>query len=181
QELNRMLGEAGILRSEVFCTNVCRERPPNNDVNLWFAKSKKARTAEHTQVGDRWVTRQIVEGIALLKKEIELVKPNIVIAAGNTSMWSLTGHWGVMRWRGSMLVANGTMPAVKVIPVYHPAAILREWSWRATTVNDLRRAARFRNGEPYPDPRWNFRIRPTIQQALDTLDQLLVRAHHKDP
>ena len=40
-ELNKMLGEAGISRGECFVTNVSRERPPKNDINLFIAKAKK--------------------------------------------------------------------------------------------------------------------------------------------
>ena len=33
QELNRMLHEAGIMRSECYCTNVVNARPPEGDIN----------------------------------------------------------------------------------------------------------------------------------------------------
>lgn len=62
---------------------------------------------------------------------------------------------------------------IKCIPTYHPAAILREWSFRSIAVADLRRAARFRRGEPYPVNDWRFTIRPNFSQVEDTLKCLL--------
>src|ERR1700758_2244014 len=153
-ELNKMLGEAGIGRNECFLTNVCRTRPPSNDINQYFAQSKKARTSAHSELYGRWVTREIVDGVNLLHKEIEAVNPNIIVALGNTPLWALTGKSGITKWRGSMLYFHSTNQKVK--PTFPPAAVLREWSWRAITLNDLRRAKRFINGEPYPTPKWNF-------------------------
>ncbi|MDE2107419.1 MAG: hypothetical protein KGL39_60040, partial [Patescibacteria group bacterium] len=181
QELNKMLHEAGITRSECFVTNVARERPLGNDIGQFIAMKKKDITLDHKLVRDRYVKRPIIDGLALLKTEIEQVKPNIILALGNTSMWALTGKWGVNKWRGSMLRSDGFVgpPGVKVIPAIHPAAVLYEWSYRATVVNDFRRAARFRNGADYPQPNWNFIVRPTFQQAISTLDKLLLRAEHE--
>lgn len=172
-ELNRMLGEAGISRGECFVTNVCNERPPNNDINYFIAKAKKDITHEHTLYRGKYITRALVDGCALLDKQVEMAKPNIIIALGNTALWSLTGLWGIIRWRGSMLYSDRAR--VKLIPTYHPAAVLRQWSWRATTVNDLRRAGRFRNGEPFPDPGWRFIIRPSYLDVISTISRLIER------
>src|SRR6266404_7430913 len=118
KELNRMLQEAGITRSECFVTNVCRIRPPGNDINHFIAKAKKDITNAHKQLHGRWVLPQILDGVSLLEKELQMVKPNIVVALGNVPLWALTGLWGITRWRGSMLSRpNGT----KVIPTIHPA------------------------------------------------------------
>lgn len=175
QELDKMLGEAGIARSECFVTNVAREQPPGNDISAFIAQSKKAIGPQHTKLHDKWVTREISEGYSMLQTELVMVQPNVVIPVGNVSMWALTQKWGITKWRGSMLEsAVGGMP-FKVIPTYHPAAVLRQWDWRATMVNDLRRAARFRNGEPYPKPNWKFSIRPSFRDAQDILGVLYDR------
>lgn len=183
-ELDRMLHDAGILRSECFCTNVARERPPHNDLKQFIAKSKKARTAAHAEYKGKWVTREILEGTSLLARELEAVRPNMVIALGATALWALTGLQGIAKWRGSMLYtdgAGGIPPGIKVIPTFHPAAILRVWKQRQIAVQDLRRAARFRNEPgPYIKPKWNFGLRPTYEEVCNRLDQLYIRANHRD-
>lgn len=173
QELNKMLGEAGISRSECFVTNVCRERPPQNDITKFIAQSKKDTTASHRLLKGKFCLLPIHTGYALLQREIEMVKPNIIIALGNIPLWALTGLWGITKWRGSMLLCDIDR-STQVIPTYHPAAVLRQWSWRATGVNDLRRAARYRHAR-WTRPEWKFQIRPSFSGARETLLDLLTR------
>lgn len=186
-ELNKMLHEAGMSRNECFVTNVCRERPPMNDITKFIAMTKKERTSIHVRLRDKFVLPVIVQGFELLKKEILNVRPEIIIPVGNLSMWALTGRWGITKWRGSMLNTDIEIPgrpAVtpgsaytpwKVVPTYHPAAILRQWDWRATMVYDLRRAASFRNGRAYPVPLLKFIIQPSYEVAVCTLEALILR------
>lgn len=181
-ELDRMLNEAGIARNECFITNVVRIRPPNNDITKFFAKAKKDRTNNHTEIKGRWCTAEVVDGINLLRAEIDLAKPNILVALGATPLWALTGLEGINKWRGSMLYCDNTYTSrIKVIPTIHPASVLREWKQRATVVHDLRRAGRFRNGQDFPKPEWKFQIRPSYEETINTLDRLYVRSHHGEP
>jgi len=182
-ELDRMLGEAGISRSECYVTNVCRIRPPGNDISHYFAQSKKAVANEperYVQHRDKWVEPCIISGIAHLEREIAQAQPAIIIALGNTALWALTGRWGINKWRGSLLTTDAN-PSRRVVPTLHPAAILREWKQRAICVADLKRAAQYRDGTPYPVPTYHFLVRPTYGEALHTLDQLYVRACHREP
>lgn len=184
-ELNKMLGEAGISRSECFVTNVSKYMPYETEIKNFFAGAKPRVTSAHTLVRHKMVTEEIARGVEELRAEIELVKPNIIIPLGNTSLWALTGICkhpydlaapsGISDWRGSMVVEDLSSRATQCIPTYHPAAVLRQWSWRAAAVHDLRRAARFRNGERFPRPDWRFIIRPTFEVAVATLEGLLKR------
>lgn len=118
----------------------------------------------------------MLEGIELLKREIEACQPNVIIALGNTALWALTGNWGITSWRGSTLVANLSLALdykPKVIPTYHPALVLRQWSWRQTAVQDLRRAARHAQSREMKQRDYDFIIRPDIHTCLAVLDGLL--------
>jgi uracil-DNA glycosylase len=177
-ELNKMLGKAGIARGECFVTNVARERPQNNDIEQFIYWNKTKIPSGFTPYRSVHVTREILEGLELLRLEIDTVKPNIVVAVGNCALWALTGKWGITKWRGSMLYSDdvfGAQHPCKVIPTLHPAAILRVWHDRATVINDLRRAAQFRDGREYPKPKWNFTIRPNFDQVWYCLQGLLKR------
>src|SRR3990167_8207216 len=105
RELDKMLNEAGILRSECFVTNVCRERPPDNKIDIWLSKAKaKAKIPTgFVPMRNLHVYPPVKQGFDILLKEIELVHPNVIIAFGNVAMWSLTNLWGISKWRGSQL------------------------------------------------------------------------------
>jgi len=188
QELNRMLQEAGIMRSECYVTNVCKVRPPNNQISAFVATKKKDITAAHTLMRDRYVTQEVVKGYAELLAEIDMVQPNIIVAFGNLAMWALTGNWAILKWRGSLLhaewgeyVTDYMKGAVspKLIPTIHPAMILREWSWRAVVISDLRRVKREMTSRTYAAvPKWNFIVRPTFDQTTKTLSALLSDCDH---
>lgn len=169
-ELGRMLHEAGIMRSECYVTNVVRFRPPDNQLSLWMAKTKKDITPAHVALHDKWVLPQVKEGYEELLTEIEMVQPNLIIAFGNVAMWALTQRWGVGKWRGSQL---STGAGIKVIPTIHPAAILREWNNRALVVTDLKRAKKELITSTYKPPVWRFQVRPSFSSTTMCLEQLL--------
>ena len=176
ENLNKMLHEVGIMRSECYTTNLCNARPPASSISSWIAEKKKDITAGHTLWKGKYVTRQIIDGYERLMQEIELVKPNIIITCGNAPTWALTGAWGVMKWHGSQLNIDGDPAKTKVIPTYHPVQIQWAYDLRAIMVNDLRRAARESLTTSYTNlPAWNFTIRPSFQTARDTLQSLLAQ------
>jgi uracil-DNA glycosylase len=78
QELYGYLSEAGIERDEVFLTAA-------NRCSNWQIESNKAdvKACRH------W-----------LFPELAQVNPKITIALGNEALLSLTGHSGIMKWRG---------------------------------------------------------------------------------
>lgn len=179
QELNRMLHEAGIMRSECYVTNVCKVRPPNNQLSAFVAKTKKDRTLAHSLLRDRYVTKEVVEGYQELLAEIAAVQPNIIVAFGNLALWALTGQWGIMKWRGSQLLTDS---AVKLISTIHPAAILREWSYRAVVLNDLRRVKRHMTSRAYDNkPAWKFYVKPSFEQVRNYLIYLLECLNFGEP
>ena len=162
KELDRMLHEAGLLRSDCFITNVCRVRPPRNKIDNFYLK----KTAQSRIPGP-----EISQGIEDLKQEIRSVKPKVIVAFGDTSLWALTGESGIGKWRGSQLTYTDGDFSCTLIPTYHPAAVLRMWSWRFATVIDLKRAHR-ELVNPVPKPQWDFTIRPSVSQAMELLDSI---------
>jgi DNA polymerase I-like protein with 3'-5' exonuclease and polymerase domains/uracil-DNA glycosylase len=191
--LDEMLGSVGIARGECFVTNVCRVRPPGNEIGLylWDGIYRSPRGGKPTKaeenlrkhgldpslypiLRDRSVHPYLAEGFKELCEEIKNVKPNIILALGNVSLWALTGNWGILKWRGSMLVSD--LPgSPRVVPSIHPAAILRDWRLKYIGTHDLRRVASLRDGAAYPRPAWRFQVRPTYPQVCDVLWNLFCR------
>ena len=170
--LDELLEEAGIQRQECFIVNCFRFRPVKNDITTVYSKRKKDLPAANCQeFGTRWATREFIEHVGLLRQELESIKPNVVIALGDVALSVLCGVDGITTWRGSEL--NSTLvPGLKVIPTYHPAAILRQYSWRWIALNDLRRAERESKSPEIVVPEFRFILRPDFSTVISTLDLL---------
>ena len=167
-ELTRMLNEAGLLRSDIRVTNVCKYRPPRNDISLWWSDKKTAVPGLQKFQGHQFDPR-IIEGIEELEDEIEATDPTVIVPLGNLPLFACTGNTGITKWRGSNLTAFGR----KCIPTIHPAAILRKWDWRFLAVHDFRKVARESQTRDYAPREERFTIRPSFSQATATLDFLL--------
>lgn len=129
--LDSILSRAGLSRSNCFLTNVCHEQPPGNDFD-WFLKKPN----QHL----------LMAGIIQLKRDIESIKPNLVIALGDRPLQYLTGKIGITKWRGSILESH-IIPKQKVIATYHPAYCLRIWDYKAVVDLDM---VRCRDESKYP-------------------------------
>jgi uracil-DNA glycosylase family 4 len=173
QELNRMLGEAGILRSECFCTNVLNERH-TGDVEDLVERGKKCPPGFLAYRGV-WAAPKLVAAAKRLDAELAIAQPKIIIAVGNIALFVLTGHWGIKSWRGSRLVCANTRPGGWLVPTYNPSAVLRQWSIRAQVVQDLRRAADLRIGTQVPAV-GDFAIPGSPSEAILILEKQLERA-----
>ncbi len=174
RELDRMLAEAGIERRECFATNVAHERPPsyfkngklvNNDIDQWFKGPQAGRSLGWPQVANTHCHPAIAAGVEHLRVACLEHRPNLLIALGNTPLWALTGLDGVTKHRGSELWSESAQ--CKVIPTFHPADVLRQWTHRPIVVQDFRRARRESATREVIAPAWEFTVEPRVQDIRD--------------
>lgn len=123
--LDGLLRDAGIERSECYITNVVLRRPHGNDFSEFY--TTKSRVCRHNELDVAYDR---------LRRDCDMVRPNVIIALGDEALRSLTGKSGITKWRGSVLRTSGGW---KCIPTIHPAAIAREWSYRPAALADLQR------------------------------------------
>lgn len=142
QELTRMLSEAGIHRADCYLTNVFNLRPENNEIEtLCCPKAEAGAGASMPSLKNgKYVRAEFLPEVARLLDEVRKVRPNVIIALGNTATWAILHNTGISKIRGT--VTDAPRVGSKVVPTYHPAAVLRDWSLRAVTVLDLAKAAR---------------------------------------
>lgn len=170
-----MLAEAGIQESDCLITNVCWERPPRNNIEEWMPSSKKeAMLVGASWFAKKWCTKEILAGLDNLKKIVaEMPNLQLVIALGNVPLWAMTTEWGITKWRGSQIKKDD----LHIVPTYHPAAVLRTWEWRWIAVEDLKRAKAWLDSN-FEVPNYEFHIRPTYNDTINYLDQLLRRCQY---
>lgn len=175
REFDKMLEEAGIRRFECFTTSLIKEQIRGQDFELLVARTKKEITPDHRPLHDRMVLDPVIRGLDSLVRDIELVKPKIIIALGNGPLFALTGKWGVKSWRGSILpYTTPSGHSCHVIPTYTPGYIQSVWKDRQTAIHDLRKAGTLaRSSDPILPPKYDFIIEPSFGETVKTLNELL--------
>jgi DNA polymerase len=108
--LEEFLNSIGKKREEVFITNVVKCRPPNN------------RQPEEDEI-------KICTSL-YLDKQIELIKPKLIVCLGNVSANYIFKKFGLKfesmnKTHGKVFSVSNLFIQTKIIATYHPAAILR--------------------------------------------------------
>lgn len=187
KELDRILAEAGIRRDDCLCTNIVPEKPDRNELWRFFAPAD----AGTPELRGLHPTSKVLSGIQRLNDEIAAYPRQLVIACGNYPLWALsdktgtnratsetggrTTPSGIMSWRGSMIY---DFAGNKLLPVIHPAAILRQWEVRAVTVHDFKIRVPLAKADDWrPDSPPLILAPPTFQQAKKHLEEWLHKAN----
>jgi uracil-DNA glycosylase family 4 len=114
QFLDELLGYAGYKREDVFITNIIKSRPPNN------------RDPD---------PEEITACQAYLERQIELVKPKVIVTLGRYSMYRYFPGASISRIHGQPQRLGQRL----VVPMLHPAAALHQPQWRSLIIEDFRK------------------------------------------
>ncbi len=177
-ELTRMLDEAGIRRADCFLTNVFNLRPERNDVETLCGAKADGIPGMPAIKNGKYILRKYAGEVSRLLDELSRVRANVTIALGNTASWALLHNTGISKIRGTITstpFAVGAAP-LKVLPTYHPAAILRDWSLRPVTVMDLAKAQRESTFPEVRRPKSWVYIAETLADLESFYEQHLSRA-----
>jgi DNA polymerase len=117
--LTKILAAIDLPRERVFICNVVKCRPPENRVPQYD---------------------EIAACIPYLFRQIELVKPAVILAMGGTAAQTLLN---TKQSLGSLRNQIHRVRGIPVIVTYHPAALLRNPNWKKPTWDDVRIARRF--------------------------------------
>lgn len=167
------------LHPEVYRTNVFALRPPGNRVEALCGPRESAIAGYPQLVKGKargYVQAEYEAELERLGDELLTVDPNLVICLGNTPLWALTGLTGVSKLRGTTRTSTHTAAGYKLLPTYHPAAVLRQWELRPTTVMDLGKA---RREAEYPEirrPKRLIWIEPEIEDIIRFIDTVIDRS-----
>lgn len=150
--IKKLFSQAGLPWEECHITNVFNLQPqPTNDIiNLCGPKPEGIRGMPSLVKG-KYANAKYTPELARLYSEIIAEDPNLIIALGATASWALLGTSGIKSIRGSTSGTNNVGRAAtgislprtyKVLPTYHPAAVLRDWTLRPIVLSDLDKALR---------------------------------------
>ncbi len=118
QLLTKILGAIQLSREDVYICNVLKHRPPGNRDPL---------------------PDEVFACQPYLLRQIELVKPRVILALGRFAAQTLLHTTtGIGALRGRIHRFHG----VPLVVTYHPAALLRNESWKRPTWEDVKLARR---------------------------------------
>ncbi len=122
QLLTRMIEAMGLTRKDVYITNIIKCRPPNN-------RDPKPD--------------EIAECQPYLLRQIDLIAPVVICTLGRFAAQTLLQTTeSIGRLRGKIFEYQGA----KLVPTYHPAALLRNAHWKRPAWEDLKLVRKLYDG-----------------------------------
>jgi len=117
--LNKLLALAGLKREDVYITNVVKCYLPDNKVT----------------------DEEIRACTPYLNKQIEIIKPKIIVLLGNVATNYIFNRFGLQptsmrNLHGKIFSISTLFLQTKIIPMYHPAAALRNPGLKDVVRND---------------------------------------------
>lgn len=151
------------LHPEVHRANVFNFHPPGNDLAYLCGPKNEGITGYPALLKSKYLRREFIPELERLADEIATVDPNLIVALGNTPLWALAGTTGISKLRGTTRLSTHTATGYKLLPTYHPAAVIRQWELRPTTVMDLMKAKREMGFPEIRRPKREIWIEPTLE------------------
>lgn len=115
--LDNLLGSIGFKRGEVFIGNVLKHRPPGNRDPL----------PEEVEACKGW-----------LDKQIKIIQPKIIVTLGRFAMDKFIPNGKITRIHGQPHFVNWQGARIIVLPMFHPAAALRNTNIMEQTKEDFK-------------------------------------------
>ncbi|MCF7792190.1 MAG: uracil-DNA glycosylase [Victivallales bacterium] len=118
QLLTKMIQAMGYSREDVYIANIIKCRPPYN-------RNPSPEEAKCCLI--------------FLNRQIELIKPKVIVLLGAVPLHVLLGLNGITRIHGQWKEYNG----IKTMPTFHPAFLLRDPNRKRPAWEDLKKIMKF--------------------------------------
>lgn len=164
------------LHPEVARANVFNFHPDGNDLETICGPRADAIPGFPALLKGKYCRAEFANHIADLATFIDGLDPNLIICLGNTPLWALAGATGITKLRGTTLLSDHTIADYKLLPTYHPAAVLRQWELRPVTVIDLIKARREAAFPEVRRPARQIWIEPTLEDLDEFRQHYLTNA-----
>jgi len=163
--LEQLLGEIGLERGDVFIANVLKCRPPGNRDPL---------------------PGEIANCQDYLYRQLDLIQPKVVCTLGNFSTKLLRADpgTGITRLHGRDEIRTIGPRAVRLFPLYHPAAALYTRSLLDVLRADFARIPELLALEPppQPEPEAVEEVVPEPEELVEEIEERPPAAErHEDP
>lgn len=169
KELDKMLGEVGISLKDCCFTNPYKVRPSDNDIN---------------RINEVGIPTELF--LEQFFEELQEYRPSFIIPLGGTPLGILCSDTiqhrdseaKISKWRGSILQSSRLGWPHVVLPNFHPAYVLREWSDRSVSVFIFRKLKEeydyfVKEGKHQPLPERQLIPEPSFDESKEYLEECL--------
>jgi len=158
----------------VHRTNVFNLRPLDNRIEYVCGDRAEGIPGLPSLGKSKYVRAEFAGQLERLGDEILELDPNLIVCLGNTALWALTGSTGISKLRGTTRLSTHSVTGFKLLPTYHPSAVLHQYELRPTTVADLMKAKR---EAAYPEirrPKRQIWIEPDAEDIQAFIEQQIM-------
>jgi uracil-DNA glycosylase family 4 len=160
--LNQFFNMAGIVREDSYLTNIMKTRMPANKIKN--------------------VNPEILEAARedLIAEINALPNPKILVPLGDYPLQTVTDKRGITNFRGSVLPPKDSIKHdCIVIPTFHPSILhYSNYHLWPLIVADFSKVALIRDRDfEFSFPEYNFKIHPSFEEVMETLDWLDEQKH----
>lgn len=158
-------------------TNTFNFRPPDNSLDALSVKKPDlpaGYTLPALSMGKYLTGDWVHSNLARLTIELQECSPNLVVLCGNTACWALLGQTNIGSIRGNTTWTQRGK-RIKALPTYHPAGVMRSWSWRPIVVADLMKAVREAETKELVRPERLIMVEPRIEEVRQWVSETLAQ------
>lgn len=147
--------------------NVFSSHPPENNIEFFYTR-EASPSFPPRRFDNRihYVKPEYEFHVKQLHETLKELKPNCIVALGNSALWALGLPATISKLRGNVVES----PFGKVLPTYHPASVLRNWSQRIITILDLHKALRESESPAISTLPREIWTRPSIENLYEWWD-----------
>lgn len=169
----RMTDAVWQMHPEVYRTNVFQQHPPGNRLEHFCGPKGVALKGYPSMGKPGHVREEFRYELDRLGDELVSIDPNLIVCLGNSALWAMAGKTGVSKLRGTTSISSHTASGFKLLAAYHPAAVLRQWELRPTTVIDLMKAKREAEFPEVRRPACEIWIEPTLEDINEFRERFI--------
>lgn len=153
--LDLMLKSAGIDRRDIYITNAFKCLPP------------RSRDSDGVKKKDLLVNDACRACRGGLLEEVQAHPRRLILAMGNAAARSLSGQWNlnITRIRGQVIASD--LAEVGILPMFHPAHVLRNATLMPQLRSDFAKAKKLIDGQPFPKPIVRYEVLDTPRKVDD--------------
>lgn len=152
-------------------TNVFNLRPAGNKIEEVCGTKAEAIRGYPGLGKSKYVRAEFAGELERLGDEILASDPNLIVTLGNTALWALGGSTGIGKLRGTTRLSTHTVSGYKLLPTYHPSAIVHQYELRPTAVADLIKARREMEFPEIRRPQRQIWIEPNAEDIQTFIQQ----------